>query len=292
MSSFSLFHLLRRRFFGFTCGESSQLKTHDFVFKGLLAKNEDGTIDYNRVFRVIDVELAFMYDFFFTKYALLYYGSKASTSLSLAVASLVFATAYTVPKPKFYINQEVDVVVNKTIPRATIVVTVMILGSIGVLVGTTFALLDDHLGQSNLCLSIYPRTSSEFKEKLLLHEIGVFASNKHYYRDKLGQYSLVESVMSYHPSPPVADRKIDICCKFLDSFPFIIACTSMHGGSAIGGLENPSRCPQRKQALMQSLERTDGILTNGKSSLVLMEHTTWSGLAGMKCTQSWGEDAP
>ena len=44
------FHLLRRRFFGFACYESSQQKTHDFVFKGLLAKNEVDTIDYNRAF--------------------------------------------------------------------------------------------------------------------------------------------------------------------------------------------------------------------------------------------------
>ena len=32
--SFSLCHLLRRRFFGFAFYESSQQKTHDFVFKG------------------------------------------------------------------------------------------------------------------------------------------------------------------------------------------------------------------------------------------------------------------
>jgi len=59
--SFSLFHLLRRRFFGFECGESSfQPKTHDFVFKGLLLlKNEDGVISYNQAFKVIEVELAF-----------------------------------------------------------------------------------------------------------------------------------------------------------------------------------------------------------------------------------------
>ncbi|CAD6221686.1 unnamed protein product [Miscanthus lutarioriparius] len=93
--SFSLFHLLRRRFFGFVCAESSQRKTHDFVFKGLLSKNEDGTLNYNRIFRVIEVELTFMYDFFFTKYAVLYNGSKkASTIWSLASASLMSVTIY------------------------------------------------------------------------------------------------------------------------------------------------------------------------------------------------------
>ncbi|KAF8703732.1 hypothetical protein HU200_031818 [Digitaria exilis] len=43
--------------------------THDFIFRGLLATEED----YNRAFRVIQVELSFLYDFFFTKYAVMYY---------------------------------------------------------------------------------------------------------------------------------------------------------------------------------------------------------------------------
>ncbi|KAM0902377.1 hypothetical protein ACQ4PT_019401 [Festuca glaucescens] len=68
--SFSLFHLLRRRFFGYTFGEPKE-RAHDFVFKGLLLENEEGYTDCNRVFRVIDTELAFMYDFFFTKSAVI-----------------------------------------------------------------------------------------------------------------------------------------------------------------------------------------------------------------------------
>ncbi|KAG2557884.1 hypothetical protein PVAP13_8NG245000 [Panicum virgatum] len=93
--SFSLFHLLRRRCFEFACAESSLQKTHDFVFKGLLSENDNGDTDYNRVFKVVEVELAFIYDFFFTKYAVLYYGSKkVSTIWSLATASLISRTAY------------------------------------------------------------------------------------------------------------------------------------------------------------------------------------------------------
>ncbi|CAL5077361.1 unnamed protein product [Urochloa decumbens] len=93
--SFSLFHLLRRRFFGFICAESPQKKTHDFVFKGLLAKNERGAIDYGRVFKVIDVELAFMYDFFFTKHAFTYYESRIASamfSFMLVMLALMLAT--------------------------------------------------------------------------------------------------------------------------------------------------------------------------------------------------------
>lgn len=95
--SFSLFHLLRRRrFFGFTCGESKE-RAHDFVFKRLLLENEEGHTDCNRIFRVIETELAFMYDFFFTKSAGTYYGSRAATILSLlSTIFLSFITLWAV----------------------------------------------------------------------------------------------------------------------------------------------------------------------------------------------------
>ena len=62
--SFALFHLLKRRYFGINCYEAGRQETRDFVLRGLLA-SEDG----KRAFRIIEVELAFLYDFFFTKYA-------------------------------------------------------------------------------------------------------------------------------------------------------------------------------------------------------------------------------
>uniref|UniRef100_R7W9K1 Uncharacterized protein n=1 Tax=Aegilops tauschii TaxID=37682 RepID=R7W9K1_AEGTA len=60
--SFSLFNLLRRRCFGFAFGEC-KVRAHDFVFKGLLPEK---AADCDRIFNVIEVELAFLYDFFFT----------------------------------------------------------------------------------------------------------------------------------------------------------------------------------------------------------------------------------
>jgi hypothetical protein len=66
-------------------------KTHDFVFKGLLAKNEKGTINYGGVFKVIDVELAFMYDFFFTKRAVTYYAPWNVYTATLSSFLIYFA---------------------------------------------------------------------------------------------------------------------------------------------------------------------------------------------------------
>jgi hypothetical protein len=67
--SFALFHLLQRRYFGFSCSESGLKKTHDFIFRGLLATEKGLQLG----FKVIEVELSFLYVFFFTKYALMYY---------------------------------------------------------------------------------------------------------------------------------------------------------------------------------------------------------------------------
>uniref|UniRef100_A0ACD5XIJ8 Uncharacterized protein n=1 Tax=Avena sativa TaxID=4498 RepID=A0ACD5XIJ8_AVESA len=66
--SFSLFHLLKRRFFGIDCYEAACQETRDFVLKGLLV-SENGDDNYERAFRVIEVELGFFNDFFFTRYA-------------------------------------------------------------------------------------------------------------------------------------------------------------------------------------------------------------------------------
>ncbi|XP_045085341.1 uncharacterized protein [Aegilops tauschii subsp. strangulata] len=92
--SFSLFHLLRRRYFGFACDESKD-RAHDFVFKGLLSvSDDDDATDYNRVFKVLEVELAYTYDFFFTKYAVIYYGSMAATIWSLISVIGLSITAF------------------------------------------------------------------------------------------------------------------------------------------------------------------------------------------------------
>lgn len=62
--SFSLSHLLQLRFFGFKCAKSAYKPSpRDFVIDGLI-KGRDGAIDYERVFHVVEVKLAFLYDVF------------------------------------------------------------------------------------------------------------------------------------------------------------------------------------------------------------------------------------
>jgi hypothetical protein len=70
--SFALFKLLKRRFCGLDIAEAADQKTMDFVVDGLLAVDGGARYDYERAFRVVEVELSFMYDFFYTKYPALF----------------------------------------------------------------------------------------------------------------------------------------------------------------------------------------------------------------------------
>ncbi|WVZ71834.1 hypothetical protein U9M48_020369 [Paspalum notatum var. saurae] len=61
--SFAMFKLLRRRLGGFPLTEARLNKTRDFVKVGLLAGKE-----YERMYRVIEVELGFLFDFYYARY--------------------------------------------------------------------------------------------------------------------------------------------------------------------------------------------------------------------------------
>ncbi|XP_066342552.1 uncharacterized protein [Miscanthus floridulus] len=61
--SFAMFKLLRRRLGGFPLTEARLNKTRDFVKVGLLAGE-----DHERMYRVIEVELGFLFDFYYARY--------------------------------------------------------------------------------------------------------------------------------------------------------------------------------------------------------------------------------
>ncbi|KAF8031488.1 hypothetical protein BT93_D0641 [Corymbia citriodora subsp. variegata] len=67
--SFALFKLLRLRYAGYSLPQEVQKKTRMLILHGLLSQ-EDG---YRRAFRVIEVELTFLFDFFYTKYGFIFH---------------------------------------------------------------------------------------------------------------------------------------------------------------------------------------------------------------------------
>uniref|UniRef100_A0A8R7UP98 DUF4220 domain-containing protein n=1 Tax=Triticum urartu TaxID=4572 RepID=A0A8R7UP98_TRIUA len=83
--SMALSKMLNRRFAGFPLAEVGLEKTRAFVFQGLLA----GGRQYERAFRVIEVELAFVHDLYYTRYPYLYHkGCFLALCLPLAMVIL------------------------------------------------------------------------------------------------------------------------------------------------------------------------------------------------------------
>ncbi|XP_039167443.1 uncharacterized protein LOC120292941 [Eucalyptus grandis] len=67
--SFALFKLLRLRYAGYSLPQEAYKKTRNLIHHGLLSQ-EDG---YKRAFQVIEVELTFLFDFFYTKYGIIFH---------------------------------------------------------------------------------------------------------------------------------------------------------------------------------------------------------------------------
>ncbi|WVZ49992.1 hypothetical protein U9M48_001293 [Paspalum notatum var. saurae] len=83
--SMALSKMLNRRFAGFKLTEAGLDKTHDLVFKGLLLAG-DGK-PYQRAFRVIEDELVFVHDMYFTRY---YYLFQKGRCLALCLPVIMF----------------------------------------------------------------------------------------------------------------------------------------------------------------------------------------------------------
>ncbi|KAM0943799.1 hypothetical protein DsansV1_C13g0125941 [Dioscorea sansibarensis] len=97
--SFAMFNLLRRRFHGFALVEASLEKTKDLVLRGLLSREDD----LQRAFRVVEVELGFLYDFFYKRLDITFYFAFLLALMGsigvLVASSWLFLATYPDPDP-------------------------------------------------------------------------------------------------------------------------------------------------------------------------------------------------
>ena len=290
--SFSLFHLLRRRYFGFTCGESKE-RAHDFVFKGLLRENEEGTTNCNRAFRLIEIELAFMYDFFFTTSAAIYYASTAATVSPLISSFLLCLSIQWIFVWEPSLIQEGEMKITNTVTTLFILASAALLELLRLLLYWTgiwsrVSFVCQYLREQTRLSTRGSCCSCSFscccccmllKLKGLLARIGVHCSpNKHYWQHKLGQYSLLD----YRPT---------FCGKIKECLGKV---TEVHAATYVLPFLHPidkhTRRVRQKfgksieltaqvhKAIIYSLKRSNGELTNGKSSLVSNRagHLLWA----------------
>ncbi|CAM0958343.1 unnamed protein product [Alopecurus aequalis] len=124
--SFALSHLLKRRFFGLECAEAGLPKTHNFIIEGLLSK-EDEVNNYSRAFHIIEVELGFLYDFFFTKYASLFHMEVSYLVMALLKLTAICTGAVFLSRDSSTI-QTLDPVIEVGTRSVDVTITVMIMG--------------------------------------------------------------------------------------------------------------------------------------------------------------------
>lgn len=252
--SMALSKMLKRRFAGFDLAESKLQKTHDFVFKGLLYS--DNT--YERAFRVIEVELGFVHDFFYTKYYVLFASHDGrSFAIILPVLSLPFCLwlAHMLFQRFRAPQDEITVGRSSTRNYDALVTMIIVLGiAMLQLLQLYFYIASDWF--KVYLISKYvtmPRWQSNEKIQKIIAFIMSWKSFRHW-ENKVGQYSLLHTFSCTR-------RKWNALCRWT-TFGLVEETRKGRAKKAIENLPN-----ELKQAVINSLVRSSGRLTNGATSL-------------------------
>lgn len=241
-----------------------------------------------------------MYDFFFTKYAVLYYGSKKVSAIwSLASASFMSGTICQLIASVLS-NQNRSEFVGTT--TSDVVVTILIVACIVLLEFIQVLLFFSTIWcrvsfvchyvreqatntRRGFCMKLFQKfCCMRFREIILNMAIGITRSrsSEYYYQNKLGQYSLLESVISckYKQSPRKVwlRRFMHRYCSLIVAPNFGYLCETnkdfIHAQRIRKKHVKPAaiKIPvEVKKAVVHSLQRTQGVLANGESSLVYNE---------------------
>ncbi|GLT37245.1 hypothetical protein SLA2020_115760 [Shorea laevis] len=197
--SFALFKLLLRRFGGQPFSESGLDKTWKLVRNGLL-ENEG---DYERALRVIEVELSFLFDLFYTKYAVIFQGGqgfrrcKVLSTLFLIGLGVFIAREYLInytPKPN-----EFHLITTNGVNVDTLVTGILIVGILFMAIAQSLCLVLSDWAMV-LLICNYVRGINDGNYLMLLLAKMVLLRHRWLkpWGRKLGQYSLLKS---FHRDP-------------------------------------------------------------------------------------------
>ncbi|XBI82310.1 hypothetical protein VPH35_091029 [Triticum aestivum] len=245
--------LLKWRYYGLSFAEEHLNETRDFVFKGLLQKQDD----YKRAFRIVEMELGFFHDFFFTKHAIIFELEAAFFLLFIMRIVLIATCVSFVVQSTLSVNTMSPIIEVHT-GRAEEIITLFVLATFLLIeiLQATFYLASDWCKVSVTCR--YVKRSwchhNAFIQKLVgyISRFAIFG----YLKNKIGQYSIIPR---------------------------------MTAGDSFGDSSHPVNMLQTvKRAIASSLISCDGRPTNGEGSLegkgVLLEFS-WA-LQGQSQTET------
>ncbi|XP_020157061.1 uncharacterized protein [Aegilops tauschii subsp. strangulata] len=226
----SMYQLLKRRYYGMSFAEEHLDETRDFVFRGLLRTEGD----YERAFRIVEMELGFCHDYFFTKHAIIFELETLFFFLFLVRIALIATCVSFVVKGTLSVktlSPIIEVHSKKTDGIITLLVLAIFL--LVEILQTAFYLASDWCKVSVTCR--YVKTSwyqrNAFIEKLIGY-ISRFTILG-YWKNNIGQYSII---------------------------PHITAADSSRDSRTVNRLQTV------KRAIARSLIACDGPPTNGEGS--------------------------
>ncbi|KAK3134447.1 hypothetical protein QOZ80_6AG0549330 [Eleusine coracana subsp. coracana] len=250
--SFALFELLKRRHFGFVCAEASLPETKDFVFKCLLPTENH----YKRAFRIIEMELGFCYDFFFTKYHSIYIAWMAPQvglflfAFLLVKISLIYVVGvYTLKSSLILETRDPIIEVHST--RADYIIALVALGTVLTveLLQAVFYLASDCVKVSLACMYVtLPHRGEPIAflfEKVIgfLRRITISVG----WRNMIGQFSVISDFTYYYNKKGSFWNRMMLLLK-------------KKPAAEVSGT--------MKMYIARSLISTHGNLTNGETSLI------------------------
>ncbi|KAF7087534.1 hypothetical protein CFC21_090716 [Triticum aestivum] len=237
--AFSMYQLLKQRYYGMTIPKECLAGTHHFLLSGLL-KTEAGC---KRAFRIVEMELGFCHDHFLTKHAIIFEGEAGFFFLFLVRILLLSLLA------SFVVQRKLDVrtpsaIIEVQNKRADDIITLLVLATILLveILQAAFYLASDWCKVSVTCR--YAKSTSwyihnSFTEKLIsyISRFTIFG----YWKNSIGQHSMVLGATN----------------------------------SELSGRDLQTV----RQAVVESLVSCDGVPTNGEGSLGrngVLEELCWS----------------
>ncbi|XP_066344623.1 uncharacterized protein [Miscanthus floridulus] len=185
--SLALCQFCLRRYKGLSSAQERLPTTHHLVFNGLLQTEEH----YERAFRIIEVELGFCYDFFFTKYHDIYFNMVMHfLTFLLRVIFLTLVLVYTVQGSVTI--ETPDPIIQVQITRSDYIITLVLLGTALVveLLQALVYLASDWIKVSLACVYVKYKQIA-FLEKLIGFLIRVSISPQRRNRNWIAQYTVI-----------------------------------------------------------------------------------------------------
>lgn len=254
--SMALSKMLNRRFAGFHLAESKLEKTRTFVFQGLLSGEGDDR--YERAFRVIEVELGFVHDFFYTKYYVLFSShDKRSCAIIFPALSFPFCVwlAYLLSE-RFQTPPDKQTYSSSSSPRNydALVTMIIVLGIAMLQVLQLYFYFASDWCKVYLISNYVKKTAWQNNPKIEKGIAFIVSRMKtfHHWQNKVGQYSLL--------------HKFNYRAKYKNALCRLTS--GLVEKTKIGrDMETIDLTNEVKKAVIDSLVRSSGRLTNGVTAL-------------------------